>query len=53
LTAEGAAAFYDALQPFGQIEAEVAVMQVSPEVFYGGNLTSGQMYAISWMVKEV
>lgn len=52
LTTEGAAAFYEALQPFGQIEAEVAVMQVAPEVFYGGSLTSGQMYALSWMVKE-
>lgn len=52
LTAEGAAAFYEALQPFAQIEADVAVLQVAPEVFYGGNLTSGQMYALSWMAKE-
>lgn len=52
LTAQGAAAFYEALEPFGQIEAEVAVMQVAPEVFYGGGLTSGQMYALAWMVKE-
>lgn len=52
LTAEEAAAFYKALQPFGQIETEVAVMQVVPEVFYGGSLTSGQMFALAWMVKE-
>ena len=52
LTAEGAAAFYAALQPFAELETEVAAMQVAPEVFYGGNLTSGQMYALSWMVKE-
>lgn len=52
LTQEGAAAFYEALRPFSQIEAEVAVLQVEPPVFYGGTLTSGQMYALSWMVKE-
>lgn len=52
LTQEGAAAFYKALQPYSEIEADVAVMQVVPEVFYGGSLTSGQMYALSWMVKE-
>lgn len=52
LTAEGAAAFYEALEPFNKIEAEVAAMQVAPEVFYGGGLTSGQMYALAWMVKE-
>ena len=52
LTAEGAAEFYAALEPFAQIETEVAVVQVVPEVFYGGNLTSGQMYALAWMVKE-
>ena len=52
LTTEGAAAFYEALEPFGQIEAEVAALQVAPEVFYGGGLTSGQMYALAWMVKE-
>ena len=52
LTAEGAAAFYAALEPFAQIETDVAVLQVEPAVFYGGNLTSGQMYTLSWMVKE-
>lgn len=52
LTQEGAAAFYEALRPYSEIEADVAVMQVPPDVFYGGNLTSGQMYALSWMVKE-
>ena len=52
LTAEGAAAFYEALEPFAQIETEVAVLQVEPAVFYGGNLTSAQMYALDWMVKE-
>lgn len=52
LTAEGAAAFYEALEPFAQIETDVAVMQVAPEVLYGGNLTSAQMYALDWMCKE-
>lgn len=49
---EDARAFYEALQPFAELENEVPVMQVAPEVFYGGNLTSAQMYALSWMVKE-
>ena len=52
LDREQQAAFFEALEPFAQITAEVAVLQVSPEVFYGGTLTSGQMYALSWMVKE-
>ena len=52
LTQEGAAAFYEALRPYSEIEAEVAVLQVPAPVFYGGSLTSGQMYALSWMVKE-
>lgn len=52
LTAEGAAAFYEALEPFGKIEAHVAVLQVPPKVFYGGGLTGGQMYTLNWMAKE-
>ena len=52
LTPQAAAAFQAALQPYAELTAEVAAMQVAPEVFYGGNLTSGQMYALSWMVKE-
>jgi len=51
-TPAAAAAFQAALEPFAQIETDVAVMQVAPEVFYSGNLTSEQMYALSWMVKE-
>lgn len=49
---EAAAAFYEELHPFAEVETDVQVMQVDPAVFYGGNLTSGQMYALSWMVKE-
>ena len=52
LTREGAAAFYAELQPFAELETDVQIMQVDPATFYGGNLTSGQMYALSWMVKE-
>ena len=51
-TAETAAAFHAALQPFAELQIPVEVMQVSVDVFCGGNLTSGQMYALSWMVKE-
>lgn len=52
LTREGAAAFYAALQPYAELQTEVQILQVTPEVFCGGNLTSGQMYALAWMVKE-
>lgn len=51
-TAESAVAFREALQPYADMETDVAVMQIAPEVFYGGNLTSAQMYVLSWMVKD-
>lgn len=47
-----AGAFFEALQPYATLEADVPVMRVAPDVFYGGNLTSAQMYALDWMVKE-
>lgn len=53
LKAEAAAAFYEALRPYEGIETDVAVMQVPLDVFCGGGLTSGQMYVLGWMVKEV
>lgn len=52
LTPEAAAAFREALKPYGELETDVQVMQVAPEVLYSGGLTSEQMYALSWMVKE-
>jgi hypothetical protein len=52
LTHETAKFFREALKPFDELETDVQVMQVAPEVFYGGGLTSAQMYALSWMVKE-
>lgn len=52
LTHDAAKAFNEALQPYSDLTCDVQVMQVAPEVFYGGGLTSAQMYALSWMVKE-
>lgn len=51
-TAEAAAEFQNALRPFAELENDVPVLQVPLEVFYGGNLTSAQMYVLDWMVKE-
>lgn len=52
LMPERAARFYEALQPYTELTSDVPVMQVSPEVFCSGNLTSSQMFALDWMVKE-
>lgn len=52
LQAENAACFFEALQPYSELTVDVPVMQVDPEVFYGGNLTSSQMFALEWMVKD-
>lgn len=53
LAPEGVAAFLEALRPFSELKTDVAIMQIAPDVFYSGGLTSAQMYALSWMVKEV
>ncbi len=52
LEPENAAKFVEALRPYGELTVDVPVMQVPPEVFYGGDLTSAQMYVLGWMVKE-
>ena len=52
LTPAQAAAFREVLRPYAELTADVAIMQVPAEVFYGGNLTSAQMLALIWMVKE-
>lgn len=52
LTPAEVTAFNAELQPYAELETEVAIMQVAPEVFYSGDLTSAQMYALTWMVKE-
>ena len=52
LTNENATLFYEELKPFSELTVDVPVMRVSPEVFYGGNLTSNQMFILDWMVEE-
>lgn len=44
--------FYEALKPYDELEVDVQIMQVTPEVFCSGNLTSSMMFALDWMVKE-
>lgn len=50
LQPENAAKFFAALKPYKELTADVPVMQIPADVFYSGNLTSGQMYALEWMV---
>lgn len=52
LLPENAAKFYEALKPYSELEVDVPVMQVTPEVFCSGNLTSSMMDTLCWMVKE-
>lgn len=52
LSKEALSAFEEELRPYAELTAEVSVMQVTAEVFCSGNLTSSQMYALAWMVKE-
>lgn len=52
LSSEALAGFRAELEPLAGIEADVQIIQVAPEVFYGGNLTSSQMFALAYMVKE-
>lgn len=44
--------FFEALHPYSELTADVPIMQISPEIFYSGNLTSNQMFALEWMVKD-
>ena len=44
--------FASALKPFGDIEHDVSIMRVSEDIFCSGNLTSRQMFALTWMVDE-
>lgn len=52
LAPQNAAKFFEALKPYSELTCDVPVMKVSAEVFYSGNLTSSQMYALDWMVEE-
>ena len=49
---ENVQAFSAALRPFAEMTADVAVRQVSEADFCSGNLTSSQMLALDWMVRE-
>ena len=51
-TPENAKQFYEEMAQYDNIEIEFEPMQVSEDVFCGGGLTSDQMYALMWMVKE-
>ena len=46
-------AFSEALRPYAEMIADVAITQVDEETFCGGNLTSSQMFVLEWMVKGV
>ena len=52
LMPENASRFFEALRPYSELTADVPVMQIEPEVFYSGNLTSSQMFTLEWMVKD-
>lgn len=49
---ERSADFLRELEPYTGIEHEVDVMTVSAEDMYSGGLTSAQMFALDWMVRE-
>ena len=49
---EKVAAFTADLSEYSAIEHEVGVMTVSEDVFCSGGLTTKEMYALGWMVKE-
>lgn len=53
LPSEVIPAFSAELRPYAEMTADVAVRQVSEEDFCSGSLTSSQMLALEWMVKEV
>lgn len=52
LTPEAAQKFTEALQPYSDMTADVAIRQVSVDDFCSGSLTSSQMYTLYWMVEE-
>lgn len=47
-----AKAFSEALKEYSEIEHDVDVMTVSEQVFTSGNLTTKEMFRLSWMVEE-
>ena len=49
---ESAKNFTTELMEYAPIEHDVDVMTVPEDVFYSGNLTSKDMFALAWMVEE-
>ena len=47
-----AQAFAEAIREYATIEHEVDVFQVDEDTFCSGTLTTKEMYALDWMVKE-
>jgi hypothetical protein len=52
LKGDAAGRFNEALSEYDEMEFEFEPTMVSEDVFYGGSLTSDQMYALMWMVDE-
>ena len=52
LSPEAAEKVSSELSQYDSIEHEVDVMTVSEDIFCNGNLTSKQMYVLSWMAEE-
>ena len=51
LEPENATKFQEALRPYSELEIDIPVMQVAPDVFCSGSLTSSQMFVLDWMVE--
>ena len=52
IAADKVPAFSAALRPYAEMATDVNVRQVSEADFCSGSLTSSQMLALDWMVKE-
>jgi hypothetical protein len=52
LSPDAIPAFTEELRPYAEMTVDVAVRQVSEADFCSGNLTSSQMLALFWMVRE-
>lgn len=47
---ENAEHFVEELREYSDLEFDVDVMAIPEEVFYGGNLTTKEMFILDWMV---
>ena len=52
ITAENATDFVSELKEFSDLEFDVDVMTIPEEIFYGGSLTTKEMFILDWMVSE-